>query len=335
MNRSATAARYDAPTAWLSKIVVVWTMVVLVAGSLVTGYKAALSDPTWPTFVGHWYPVYWVGGLMYEDSHRLTVSILSFGTLALVVMIVLRDGRPAMRKLAWWTFALLIAQALVGAVIIKWLRPVEASMLHASAGQLFFCAVTAVALCLSKGWFRLGESAGRAAAAAANEPHLGAAMAAMRRLTTACACLTFLQIVLGSGVRHGDDRVHHTTFWVFLVAHLVTWTAIVFTVGILNGKLRDLGEHDRPLRFGINAATGLVLFQLVLGAFSFFANRARLEENTPHPEHVAVSSLHLLVGGILLATFLVQALRAWRLYPPAGEAAPPARPLPATASAAA
>src|SRR5690242_6159157 len=69
----APAPGYDPLIAFSAKLVVFSTFLTLFAGSLVTGFKAALSDPTWPQFVGYWYPKFWVGGLRFEDSHRLNV----------------------------------------------------------------------------------------------------------------------------------------------------------------------------------------------------------------------------------------------------------------------
>lgn len=319
--------QYNATVAWLAKAVVAMTVVVLVAGSLVTGFEAALSDPTWPLFVGHWYPMYWVGGLMYEDSHRLTVGVLSLVTLALSIVTLVKDRRPGMRWMAIGAFLLLLAQAIVGGVIIKMLRPVAASMVHASVGQLFFCFVVAYALFTSRGWWGLQPAVEKARAAAGN-PELRSRMRGVRRVLTLCAALTYLQIILGSGIRHGN-RANDVMFWSFLVAHIVNWTVIVFLVGGVHARLREIREHSGPLRFGAHLAALLVMVQLFLGFFSYFANRSRLDQNTPRHDHVAVSSCHLIVGGFVMATFLVGALRARRLFPPDQDEAP----LPASGTA--
>src|SRR5262245_35131434 len=55
----------------LARVTVFATFLLLIAGALVTGNKAAMADPTWPKFVDSWWPRFWVGGLLYEDSHRI------------------------------------------------------------------------------------------------------------------------------------------------------------------------------------------------------------------------------------------------------------------------
>lgn len=312
-NTRADEAQYDALAAWLAKLVVFLTMVVIVAGSLVTGYKAALSDPTWPTFVGHWYPMYWVGGLMYEDGHRVTVSILTLATLALTIVVRRREKRPGLRKMAVWAFVLLIVQALIGGVIIRWLRQVPASMLHATAAQLFFCVVTGMALVTSKGWFQLQEVRRVLMPVMDAAPGTRERGRALARLALVLSGMTVLQIVLGAGVRHGD-RVHDAFFWTCLAMHFLNWTGIVFMGGSLNAQIRGLGELACPLRVPANAAVGLVMLQFVLGFLSFFANRGRLTPGVPPPHEVAISSTHLAVAGVLLGCFVVLTLRARYLF---------------------
>ncbi len=50
--------------------VVCWTILLLVAGALVTSNEAALSVPDWPLSYGTLTPPM-VGGIVYEHSHRV------------------------------------------------------------------------------------------------------------------------------------------------------------------------------------------------------------------------------------------------------------------------
>src|SRR4051794_34013509 len=89
----------------LAKLTVATTFLLLIAGALVTGNKAALSDPTWPQFVGNWIPRYWVGGLKFEDSHRIVAGTVAVLTFVLALTLQFRDARPKLRKLGWGALA--------------------------------------------------------------------------------------------------------------------------------------------------------------------------------------------------------------------------------------
>src|SRR5215471_1394298 len=65
------------------------TVLLLLAGSLVTSTGSGLSVPDWPTSYG-WNmftfpPSMWVGGILYEHGHRLIASTVGFLTILLAV----------------------------------------------------------------------------------------------------------------------------------------------------------------------------------------------------------------------------------------------------------
>src|SRR4051812_5506157 len=65
------------------------TVLLLLAGSLVTSTGSGLAVPDWPTTYG-WNmftfpPSKWVGGILYEHGHRLIASTVGFLTIILAV----------------------------------------------------------------------------------------------------------------------------------------------------------------------------------------------------------------------------------------------------------
>src|SRR5258708_33083390 len=75
------------------------TILLLLAGSLVTSTGSGLSVPDWPTSYG-WNmftfpPSMWVGGILYEHGHRLIASTGGFLTILLAVLLL--RGRPLRR----------------------------------------------------------------------------------------------------------------------------------------------------------------------------------------------------------------------------------------------
>src|SRR5262249_56797769 len=73
------------------------TLVLVVAGGLVTNTGAALAVPDWPTTFGHnmflfpWSGM--VGGIFYEHSHRLLGALVGLLTLTLGIVLWPAGGR--------------------------------------------------------------------------------------------------------------------------------------------------------------------------------------------------------------------------------------------------
>src|SRR5258708_2366307 len=84
-----------------AKFVVAWTVLLFIAGALVTSNNAALSVPDWPKSFGTWFPSLrqLAGGAFFEHSHRVIAGALGIFTLALAILIWLKDER---RWLRWF-----------------------------------------------------------------------------------------------------------------------------------------------------------------------------------------------------------------------------------------
>src|SRR3954462_3625780 len=94
------------------------TVLLLLAGSLVTSTGSGLSVPDWPTTYG-WNmftfpPSKWVGGIFYEHGHRLIASGVGFLTIVLAVALWRADPRRGMRWLGVAALGTVVAQGLLG-----------------------------------------------------------------------------------------------------------------------------------------------------------------------------------------------------------------------------
>src|SRR6202451_2781863 len=87
------------------------TILLLMAGALVTSNDAADSVPDWPLAYHRLIPPL-VGGIRFEYTHRVLAALVSILTLILAVWIARSDRRPLARKLGWTALALVVAQAL-------------------------------------------------------------------------------------------------------------------------------------------------------------------------------------------------------------------------------
>ena len=75
-----------------AKFVAGCTVLLVLAGSLVTSTGSGLSVPDWPTTYG-WNmftfpPSKWVGGILYEHGHRLIATTVGFLTIVLAALSV-------------------------------------------------------------------------------------------------------------------------------------------------------------------------------------------------------------------------------------------------------
>lgn len=284
-----------------AKLTAFVTLVLICAGALITGNKAALSDPTWPKFVGSWLPQKetWVGGLRYEDTHRVIAATTGLLTLALAVWLQVREPRRWLRRLGWWAVALVVAQALFGGLIIHSLRTPWVSMAHACLAQAFFLMVLAIAVVTSRAW-------------ATDRPPLDRPGNRSMMLTAKVALgVVYLQLVMGSGVRHSD--IPDAPFLLHLVTHILGGILVVCTLAWLLARVRHEYADVAPLRRASTLAGALLVPQVALGIWSIWANRARLAPQMPPFHHILVSTAHVVTGAVILGTTLYVALRAHQL----------------------
>lgn len=369
------------PGVWvprLTKVLVFFTFLLIIAGALITGNKAALSDPTWPKFVGNWTPTAetFVGGIRYEDSHRVLASIVAFLMVAVTVAVHRRERnwsisgigkiaaaaavlqtilggviiylishehldaqvglriqvasilillvwfvlilmkRPVqirgLRNLAWFGLWLVINQALLGGLVIHTIRTPAVSMVHGFVAQAFFCTTLALAVFGGQRWLR--SFAEPQLVRPENDSFLG--------LLKTGVLVAFFQVVLGTGVRHVDSNPEHLSgralylepaFLSYLIAHILGAIAVISLTIFLALRARAVYNDVPVIRRGWKFALALVLSQIVLGTWSIFANRDRLQPEMAQTHHVLISTAHLMVGALILAIWFVTALRAHRV----------------------
>ena len=312
-----------------AKFLVACTVLLILAGSLVTSHDAGLSVPDWPTSYG-WNmftfpPSMWVANIFYEHGHRLIASTVGFLTIILAVWLWLADSRRWLRWLGVAALAAVIAQGVLGGITVLFFLPDAVSTAHAGLAEIFFCMTVAIALFTSPQWL---AGHGTATAAPYNNspvPHDAADDEVapsvdditLRRFATAVTALIYAQILVGATMRHTGAGLAIPDFpWMF--GHLVPdhWNgkiAIHFAhrVGALLVTLATVTlagyvwSHHRGRRELIRPATlilALVATQVTLGAFTVLTGR-----------DVWINSFHVVCGALVLTTSLVLTLRSWRV----------------------
>src|SRR6187431_2159913 len=105
-----------------SQFVVGCTVLLVLAGSLVTSTGSGLAVPDWPTSYG-WnmftFPLkHMVGGIFYEHGHRLIASGVGFLTIGLALWLWLAEPRKWMRVLGFAALGAVILQGVLGGITV-------------------------------------------------------------------------------------------------------------------------------------------------------------------------------------------------------------------------
>ena len=291
-----------------AKFLVGCTVLLILAGSLVTSHDAGLSVPDWPTSYG-WNmftfpPSMWVANILYEHGHRLIAS--SVGFLTIVMAVWLWIAEPRRRWLRWFGVAALgsvIAQGVLGGLTVLFFLPAAISTAHAGLAEIFFCMTVAIAIFTSPGWIAGYDAAGPV------EPPL-------RRLATFATVLIYTQILVGATMRHTGAGLAIPDFplmfghvipdhWSNAIAihftHRVGALLVTLTVLALFGHVWSRYRGRRELMRPAASIVALVAVQVTLGALTVLSKRDPL-----------INSVHVVVGAMVLTTALVLTLRTWR-----------------------
>src|SRR5437762_9963142 len=169
-----------------AKVVVGCTVLLMLAGSLVTSTGSGLSVPDWPTSYG-WSmftfpPSRWVVGILYEHGHRLIASTVGLLTIVLAAWLWVVDPRRWMKRLGVAAVGAVVAQGVLGGLTVLYFLPPAVSTAHAALAEIFFGIAVAIALFTSPTWIR---GYGRSTPGGVDDPGL-------RRLTTATTILIYI-----------------------------------------------------------------------------------------------------------------------------------------------
>ncbi len=267
------------------------TLLLIVAGALVTSNQAGLAVPDWPLSYGTWMPPM-VGGIFYEHGHRMIGASVGLLTIILALWLWRAERRSWLRRLGFIGVAVVVLQGVLGGITVLYLLPWPVSVGHASLAQLFFCLTVSLALFTSKGW---QEEA---------PPLTEEQVPSLSRLSIATALAVFVQLVLGATVRHHVLGITPHLLGAALVVVLVAWMV-----------RRVLLHHKQTaLRQAAKALAILTALQLALGTGSYLARLATSSAPQPQSLTVALTVAHVAAGALLLATSVVLALQTHRLF---------------------
>ena len=277
---------------WLVMLLACLTVLLLVAGALVTSNEAGDSVPDWPMSFGRWLvgSRQFVGNVRYEYSHRVVAGAVGSVTLLAAVVIWTREklrGR----------FGRLVLAALLGVVFqaglggIRVLLPAykaPIAIVHAFIAQGFFCLVVCLALVTSAGWNDYKPA----------RPQVS--KSSLTLLSSLAVAVVMVQLVLGAAYRHGVFPIG----W-----HIGGAVTVLFFVLATAVTIYKDHSKDRYLMRPSLTMCGLLVCQIGLGIGAYVARLASVNDPQPLEPMISLTVAHVVVGALTLAAVLVVALR--------------------------
>src|SRR5215510_10066455 len=154
---SASSIRWLNRFAWLTFVA---TLLLICSGGMVTSKNVGLAVPDWPTTFGYnmfLFPVSkWVGGILFEHTHRLVGSMVGLLTIILAVWLWLGDDRRWARNLGVIAVVGVILQGILGGLRVTMMKD-QIGIFHACVAQAFLGLLIFIALVTTKFWRSLAS----------------------------------------------------------------------------------------------------------------------------------------------------------------------------------
>ena len=322
---------YNRTVHTLALITAAATFPLIFMGGLVTSHQAGMSVPDWPNSWGYnmftFPPSKWVGGILFEHTHRLAGAFVGFLTILLTVAAWWTDRRPWVRWTATAVFLAACAQGTIGGLRVV-LSNRDLAIVHGCSAQIFFCFIAAYCVMTSRFWTRR-----------ANLPKDG--LPATRKvlvLAVATVAILLMQLVIGAIMRHSDAGLAIPDFPTSY-GHLLPPTT-------LDSAFRQQAIHRYGLDLGLSRVTlfhiwihfshrvgALLVSVAVISLSTMILLRLRREPAFATPGYLAllllviqvtlgiltvllrkpadIASAHVAFGSLLLVTVWVVAVRAF------------------------
>jgi heme a synthase len=333
---------YNRTVHGLALITAAATFPLIFMGGLVTSHQAGMSVPDWPNSWGYnmftFPPSKWVGGILFEHTHRLAGAFVGFLTILLTAAAWKTDRRRWVRWTAAAIFLAACVQGTIGGLRVV-LSNRDLAIVHGCAAQVFFCFIAAYCVMTSRFWTRRGNLP---------RDELPATRKVLVLASVAVAAL-LVQLVVGAIMRHSDaglaipdfptsyghllppthldpafrrDAIHRygldlglnrvTLFQIWIhfahrVGALLVSVAVIAVSAMILLRLRREPEF---IRLGCVAPV-LLAIQVTLGILTVLLRK---------PADIA--SAHVAVGSLLLVTTWVVAVRAYGVVRASREVVP-------------
>jgi len=273
------------------------TLVLIVAGALVTSNDAGLSVPDWPTSFGSFFKMpRMVGGVKYEHGHRMVAEFVGLLTIVLAIWTWRAEKRRWLRWLGLAALGTVIVQGILGGITVLTYLPPAVSSAHAALAQTFFCIAVVIAVFTARRWVEEHP-----------QVELDVRRPTLFTLTLLSIFVLYVQLILGAMFRHKGLSWWPHVVHAAVVAIVLSWTAI---------RAISVYPHIEAVRRPAITMLGLMVAQLCLG-FLAFITRVMWGQDAAQPELPMIIStvVHVAVGALLLSTAVILAIQVWRHVP--------------------
>jgi cytochrome c oxidase assembly protein subunit 15 len=296
---------------------------------MVTSKNAGLAVPDWPTTFGYnmfLFPVSkWVGGILFEHTHRLIASAVGFLTIILTIWLWRSESRKWVRNLGLITLGGVILQGILGGLRVTMLKD-QIGIFHACIAQAFLGLLVVIALVTTNFWSSLDEFR-------VSQRNFSR----IRFLVIAITFAIYVQLALGATMRHqhrdlsipdfptangawipdtsatalakinawrdarGLSDVDAFQIWLQMVHRFI---ALLIAIGVIAFCSRTWREARQISALKKLSIWWLVFLftQLTLGAWTIWSNKA-----------ADVATAHVAVGAIMLSFGVSISAICWRI----------------------
>ncbi len=289
---------------------VIATLVLIMAGGMVTGLNAGLSVPDWPDsfrFGMFFFPLsHMTGGVFFEHTHRLFGTLVGLATLIQTIYLFRHENRCWVKWTSFTALIMVIIQGLMGGLRVTGHFTLAKSRLgmdpstplaiiHGAFGQVFFAVLVVLAAVCSPSWTSNIQP----------KPRLSARIG--RGIAWTLVGVLLVQLTLGTILRHVGG---------VLLLH-ISVAVIVLLLALFSGARAWGLNPDQPIlkRTGL-ALLCVVAMQVLLGVCAVIALGGGGPLEHPDMAQAVVTTAHQTTGAVLLAIAVLLAVWTVRLESP-------------------
>lgn len=284
-------------------VVACLTFLLIIAGALVTSHDAGLSVPDWPTSFGTFRIPRMVGGVRYEDGHRMIAGVVATLTVILAIFIWTTEGRKWVKWLAGFAVLAVIVQAVLGGLGVLHYLETGLTVGHSSMAQIYFCIMVSLAIFTSPRWrwdSPQAEDAGK--------PDL-------HRAAIALNVIILIQIMLGAIFRNqvqGELGTTHYIHTIGVVPHIVGAAVVAALVFYLLVRVVRVPGRNPALIVAMFLLVTLVFIQIFLGVGVYMMMLVSRSAPEPLLPVVISSVAHVALGALIFTGSVVVTYLTYR-----------------------
>lgn len=299
---------------WLHRIAVLTagaTFLLIVIGGIVTSTESGLAVPDWPTTFGYnmfLYPLSeWVGGILYEHSHRLMGSLVGLLTITLLIMLVAIDTRKWLKWLGLVALIAVIIQGVLGGLRVTELS-ITLAILHACLAQAFFALLCGISWFTSRKWFA------NTVQTESVDNSQNQNTKRLQRLSILTTGLIYIQLIFGALLRHIGSKLSSTLLlYVFIGLHILFALLITLHIFLFISRFFSMENESNEISGRLPLVLlVLVGIQIILGIGAYLTRLTFIGETVSVVLTDLITTTHVAVGALMLVSSFVITLKLFR-----------------------